>query len=58
MIHPRPAIEDLARFVPHVIVPHPRGPADNLALYRLLGGIFNRQALAKLSPQPDPPGKG
>ena len=44
--NPRPVIEDLARFVPHVIVTHPRGPADNLALYRLLGGIFNRQAQA------------
>lgn len=45
--NPRPVIEDLARFVPHVIVTHPRGPADNLALYRLLGGIFNRQAQAE-----------
>ncbi len=45
--NPRPVIQDLARFVPHVIVTHPRGPADNLALYRLLGGIFNRQAQAE-----------
>jgi ABC-type Fe3+-hydroxamate transport system substrate-binding protein len=45
--NPRPVIEDLARFVPHVIVTHPRGPADNLALYRLMGGIFNRQAQAE-----------
>jgi len=45
--NPRPVIEELARFVPHVIVTHPRGPADNLVLYRLLGGIFNRQAQAE-----------
>jgi ABC-type Fe3+-hydroxamate transport system substrate-binding protein len=32
----------LAEFVPHVIVTHPLGPEDNLPLYRLLGGIFDR----------------
>jgi len=45
--NPRPVVEQLAQFVPHVIVTHPRGPADNLALYRLLGGIFGRQAQAE-----------
>ena len=30
----------LAAFVPNVIVTHPLGPRDNLALYRLVGGIF------------------
>ncbi len=45
--NPRPVVEELARTVPHVIVTHPRGPADNLALYRLLGGIFNRQPQAE-----------
>ena len=30
----------LAAFVPNVIVTHPRGPRDNPALYRLVGGIF------------------
>ncbi len=33
----------LAAFVPHLVVTHPLGPLDNLALYRLLGGIFGRQ---------------
>ena len=30
----------LAAFVPNVVVTHPLGPRDNLALYRLMGGIF------------------
>lgn len=45
--NPRPLVEELACFVPHVIVTHPCAPADNLALYRLLGGIFNRAAQAQ-----------
>ncbi len=36
----------LADFVPHVVVTHPQGPEDNLALYRLIGGIFNRESAA------------
>jgi ABC-type Fe3+-hydroxamate transport system substrate-binding protein len=35
-------VEELARFVPSVVVTHPLGPEDNLDLYRLLGGIFDR----------------
>jgi ABC-type Fe3+-hydroxamate transport system substrate-binding protein len=35
--------EELATFVPHVVVTHPQAPRDNLALYRLLGGIFGRE---------------
>ncbi|MGH8697863.1 MAG: helical backbone metal receptor, partial [Burkholderiales bacterium] len=34
-------------FVPHVIVTHPLGPRDNLALYRLIGGVFGREAEAE-----------
>jgi ABC-type hemin transport system substrate-binding protein len=45
--NPRSAIEELARFVPHVIVTHPLGPADNPRLYRLLGKIFSREAAAE-----------
>jgi len=37
----------LAAFVPHVIVTHPKAPEDNLALYRLIGGIFNREQAAE-----------
>ncbi|MBY0574835.1 MAG: helical backbone metal receptor [Undibacterium sp.] len=63
----KPTVEQLAEFVPHIIVTHPLKPADNLALFRLLGGIFKvsaqaeklctefEQALAKL--QPDLPCK-
>lgn len=37
----KPAVDELARFVPHIIVTHPLAPLDNLALYRLLAGIFD-----------------
>ena len=32
--------EQLAEYVPNIIVTHPLGPLDNPGLYRLLGGIF------------------
>ena len=35
-------VAELARFVPSVVVTHPLAPEDNLDLYRLLGGIFDR----------------
>lgn len=41
--NPRPMVEEIARFVPHVVVTHPLGPRDNPPLYRLLGGIFGRE---------------
>lgn len=37
----------LSAFVPHLIVTHPLGPLDNVPLYRLLGGIFRREAEAE-----------
>lgn len=43
----RETAEELADFVPHVVVTHPLEPLDNLALYRLLGGIFGREARAE-----------
>ena len=39
----KPTIDQLANFIPNVIVTHPLGPLDNLPLYRLLGGIFGRE---------------
>ena len=42
----RPTVDQLASFVPNVIVTHPLGPLDNLPLYRLLGGIFGRESKA------------
>ncbi|MFZ6801715.1 helical backbone metal receptor [Undibacterium sp. Di24W] len=37
----KPTVELLAEFIPHVVVTHPIEPRDNLALFRLLGAIFN-----------------
>ncbi len=42
-----PTVEALREFVPQVIVTHPNEPADNLALYRMLGGIFGRRHAAE-----------
>jgi ABC-type Fe3+-hydroxamate transport system substrate-binding protein len=36
----KPVVDALAAFVPHVVVTHPNAPDDNVALARLLGGIF------------------
>jgi ABC-type Fe3+-hydroxamate transport system substrate-binding protein len=36
----KPTVDTLAQFIPQVIVTHPLAPRDNLALFRLLGGIF------------------
>ena len=43
----KPTAERIAEFVPNVIVTHPARPEDNLALYRLIGGIFGRAAEAE-----------
>jgi ABC-type Fe3+-hydroxamate transport system substrate-binding protein len=43
----KPLVDELARFVPHIVVTHPLAPLDNLALYRLLGGIFDRAERAE-----------
>ncbi|HEX4326630.1 MAG TPA: helical backbone metal receptor [Burkholderiales bacterium] len=43
----KPAAETLATFVPHLVVTHPQAPEDNLALYRLLGGLFGRRQQAE-----------
>ena len=36
----KPTFDALAEFVPHIVVTHPLAPRDNLALARLMGGIF------------------
>lgn len=38
----REAVDELSRFVPHVIVTHPAGPGDNRGLYELFGHVFHR----------------
>jgi len=43
----REDVEAIHAFVPHVIVTHPLAPADNLALYRLLGAVFHRRVQAE-----------
>lgn len=43
----REQVDEIARFVPHVVVTHPNTPADNLALFCLLGGLFRREARAE-----------
>jgi len=43
----RESADEIARFVPSVVVTHPLAPRDNLALYRLLGGIFGREREAE-----------
>jgi ABC-type Fe3+-hydroxamate transport system substrate-binding protein len=43
----KPLAEALAQFVPHLVITHPLAPADNPALYRLLGGIFGRKCEAE-----------
>ncbi|WP_348699690.1 helical backbone metal receptor [Duganella fentianensis] len=39
----KPTVEQLAEFIPHIVVTHPVAPRDNLALAQLLGGVFCRQ---------------
>jgi ABC-type Fe3+-hydroxamate transport system substrate-binding protein len=38
----RELADELAEFVPNIVVTHPQAPLDNLDLYRLLGAIFGR----------------
>lgn len=43
----KPTVEQLAEFIPHVIVTHPLQATDNFDLFRLLGGVFNVAARAE-----------
>ncbi|OAJ60361.1 cobalamin-binding protein [Paraburkholderia ginsengiterrae] len=43
----RETVEQLRAFVPHIVVTHPQTPQDNLALYALLGAIFDRAQEAR-----------
>ena len=43
----KPAVDSIAAFVPHIVVTHPQTPRDNLALYRLMGGIFRAENKAE-----------
>lgn len=43
----KPTVDQLAEFVPHIVVTHPGAPRDNLALARLMGAVFGRDAHAQ-----------
>lgn len=43
----RDTVEELAEFIPNVIVTHPCRPEDNIGLYRMFGAIFHREAQAE-----------
>ena len=44
----REAADALAAFVPNLIVTHPLGPLDNLALYRQIGRAFGKEREAEV----------
>lgn len=43
----KPCVDQLATFIPHIVVTHPIKPQDNFALYRLLGAIFKVESAAE-----------
>lgn len=43
----KPTVEGLAEFIPNIVVTHPMRPRDNLALARLMGGVFGREEAAE-----------
>ncbi|USX19513.1 helical backbone metal receptor [Oxalobacteraceae bacterium OTU3REALA1] len=43
----KPTVEELAEFIPNIVVTHPMRPRDNLALARLMGGVFGKEAAAE-----------
>ncbi|HRQ47170.1 MAG TPA: helical backbone metal receptor [Rhodocyclaceae bacterium] len=43
----RETVDELAQFVPNIIVTHPCKPEDNRDLYRLFGHVFGREAAAR-----------
>lgn len=43
----KPTVDQLATFIPNIIVTHPLAPLDNLALYRLIGGLFGADVAAE-----------
>jgi ABC-type Fe3+-hydroxamate transport system substrate-binding protein len=43
----KPTVDEIAQFVPNIVVTHPNTPRDNLALAGLLGGVFCRELEAE-----------
>ncbi|WP_135076752.1 helical backbone metal receptor [Terasakiella sp. SH-1] len=44
--NPKELVEELAKFIPHIVVTHPNTPADNIDLFSLLGNIFEQKGQA------------
>jgi ABC-type Fe3+-hydroxamate transport system substrate-binding protein len=42
----KPTVDELAEFIPNIVVTHPLRPRDNLALAALMGGVFGREVAA------------
>jgi hypothetical protein len=43
----KPTVDEIATFVPNIVVTHPNTPRDNLDLARLMGGVFCREREAE-----------
>lgn len=43
----KPTVDEIATFVPHVVVTHPVTPLDNVGLARLMGGVFGQPEAAE-----------
>ncbi|HEV8095665.1 MAG TPA: helical backbone metal receptor [Burkholderiales bacterium] len=43
----KPTADAIWQFVPHLVVTHPLAPLDNLALYRQMGALFNKEREAE-----------
>lgn len=44
--NPKELVDELAEYIPHIVVTHPNAPQDNIDLYRLIGNIFNKSGEA------------
>ncbi len=44
--NPKELVDELAKTIPNVIVTHPNKPEDNIALFQLIGNIFNKKGEA------------
>ncbi|WP_419797341.1 MAG: helical backbone metal receptor [Terasakiella sp.] len=44
--NPKELVDELAEFIPHIVVTHPNTPSDNIDLFSLIGNIFNKKGEA------------
>lgn len=45
--NPKELVDELRQHIPNIIVTHPNRPEDNFELFKLLGGVFNREKQAE-----------